>query len=449
MSFASQSDMVVRIQKLSKCYPIFAKPQDRLKQMLCRGRKRYYKEFWALRDISLEIRRGETVGIIGRNGSGKSTLLQIVCGTLASTEGQVEVQGRIAALLELGAGFNPEFTGRENVYMNAALLGLSREQIDAKYEDMVAFADIGDFVDQPVKTYSSGMFVRLAFSVAIHADPDILIVDEALAVGDAAFQAKCMARMRQMMDSGLTLLFVSHDIGAVKSLCTRALLLDRGRMIAFGDTERVVDEYTRLLHLSSSAATPPVTDVQDAAVSLSFDDSRFRTLAAIQRMGNGKSTLLNVRLTDALGTDSDAFFYNSAARLQLQVRVNDPVPLLVFGYHVRDRNGVDVLYSDSLIEGKSIENPAPGAIYIIEWRLRLPLRNGQYNVACVISSPREEVTGTTYTCEDLVISDFVAVAAQFSVCGNTILHGFVHLDNEVSVTPWHQEQQKRVAHEGL
>jgi lipopolysaccharide transport system ATP-binding protein len=293
------------------------------------------------------------------------------------------------------------------------------------------------------------MFVRLAFSVAIHADPDILIVDEALAVGDAAFQAKCMARMRQMMDSGLTLLFVSHDIGAVKSLCTRALLLDRGRMIAFGDTERVVDEYTRLLHLSSSAATPPVTDVQDAAVSLSFDDSRFRTLAAIQRMGNGKSTLLNVRLTDALGTDSDAFFYNSAARLQLQVRVNDPVPLLVFGYHVRDRNGVDVLYSDSLIEGKSIENPAPGAIYIIEWRLRLPLRNGQYNVACVISSPREEVTGTTYTCEDLVISDFVAVAAQFSVCGNTILHGFVHLDNEVSVTPWHQEQQKRVAHEGL
>lgn len=236
----SSSDIAIRVQNLSKCYPIYDAPRDRLKQFVVprlqglvgrKTAKQYFREFWALRDVSFEVKKGETVGIIGRNGSGKSTLLQIICGTLNPTKGGVETRGRIAALLELGAGFNPEFTGRENVYLNAAVLGLSNEEIDTRFDEIAAFADIGDFIERPVKTYSSGMMVRLAFAVAIHVDPEILIVDEALSVGDAYFQAKCAHRIRSIISKGVTVLFVSHDTASVKSLCSRAILLDSGRSL--------------------------------------------------------------------------------------------------------------------------------------------------------------------------------------------------------------------------
>ncbi|MBP8310907.1 MAG: ABC transporter ATP-binding protein [Burkholderiaceae bacterium] len=239
------SEIVVRAQQVSKVYPIYDRPSDRLLQMLWRGRRRYHREFHALDDVSFEVARGRTLGIIGRNGAGKSTLLQIICGTLTPTSGQLEVNGRIAALLELGAGFNPEFSGRDNVRINAAILGLTPAQIDERFDDMLAFADIGDFIDQPVKTYSSGMYVRLAFSVAIHVSPDILVVDEALAVGDAFFQARCMARMKRMLDDGITMLFISHDIAAVKALCTDVLWLERGRVRAWGPTDSVASQYTQ------------------------------------------------------------------------------------------------------------------------------------------------------------------------------------------------------------
>ncbi len=219
------SDIAIKVENLSKCYHIYNQPRDRLLQILAHGRKQFYREFWALKDVSFEINRGETVGIIGRNGSGKSTLLQLICGTLNQTAGSVDVNGRIAALLELGAGFNPEFTGRENVYLNASILGLAKEEIDVKYDDMVAFADIGDFIDQPVKTYSSGMYLRLAFAVIAHVNADILIIDEALAVGDVFFQQKCIRFLRNFKDNGGSILFVSHDMGAVTSLCETALLL--------------------------------------------------------------------------------------------------------------------------------------------------------------------------------------------------------------------------------
>ena len=217
------SDIAIRVQNITKTYQIYDKPQDRLKQSLWRGRKQFYREFKALDDVSFEVKKGETVGIIGRNGSGKSTLLQIICGTLAPTSGTVEVNGRVAALLELGAGFNPEFTGKENVYMNASILGLSKEEIDAKYDDIVAFADIGDFIEQPVKTYSSGMYVRLAFAVIAHVDADILVIDEALAVGDVFFTQKCMRFIEQYQENGGAILFVSHDMATVTKLCQSVL----------------------------------------------------------------------------------------------------------------------------------------------------------------------------------------------------------------------------------
>jgi len=231
---------------------MYGKPSHRLWQTLSMGRKKFYKEFWALRDINFEVKRGECVGIIGRNGSGKSTLLQIIAGTLNPTIGNVEVYGRVAALLELGSGFNPEFTGRENVYMNATILGLTKAEIDAKYDEIVAFADIGEFIDQPVKTYSSGMYVRLAFAVAINVDPDILIVDEALSVGDVGFQRKCSEKIDSMCQRGVSIFFSSHDLHIVERLCSHALFLSKGICLLNGESKAVVAFYQDLINREST-----------------------------------------------------------------------------------------------------------------------------------------------------------------------------------------------------
>lgn len=255
------SDIVISVQNVGKCYQIYDHPRDRLRQFIMPrlqkavGKKprRYFREFWALQNVSFDVRKGETIGIIGRNGSGKSTLLQMICGTTTPTSGEAKANGRIAALLELGAGFNPEFTGRENVYMNAAILGLSREETDARLDAILAFADIGDFVDQPVKVYSSGMYVRLAFSVAVNVDPQILIVDEALSVGDLAFQNKCILKIRELRAKGTTLLFVAHDLSIVQTMCDRVAWLQNGQMVMIGDAIPVCQEY-----YASMTGTPPV-----------------------------------------------------------------------------------------------------------------------------------------------------------------------------------------------
>lgn len=237
------NSVAIRAHNLSKCYQVYDRPQDRLWQSFLRGRHKLYREFWALRDASFELRRGETVGVIGRNGSGKSTLLQIVCGTLAPTSGTLEVNGRISALIELGSGFNPEFTGRENVYLNGAIHGLTAQQIDNRFNDIAAFADIGDFMDQPVKTFSSGMYARLAFAASLSVDPDILVIDEILAVGDAPFQAKCVKAFHRLRDNGCTILLVSHDTYMIRNFCQRALYLRRGEFMGFGDSSTMVDKY--------------------------------------------------------------------------------------------------------------------------------------------------------------------------------------------------------------
>jgi len=242
------SEPAIRVDGLGKAYSIYARPHHRLLQGLLGARHKLYREFWALRDIAFDVPRGETFGIVGRNGSGKSTLLQIICGTLAPSCGEIAVNGRVAALLELGAGFNPEFTGRENVYLNGAVLGLSREEIDTRFDAIASFADIGPFIEQPVKSYSSGMYVRLAFAVAINVDPDILIVDEALSVGDEAFQRKCFARLQQIRDNGATVLLVSHSAGLVTEMCNRALLLDRGEQLLLGAPKHVIARYHRLVY---------------------------------------------------------------------------------------------------------------------------------------------------------------------------------------------------------
>ncbi len=245
----SSSNYAIKIENLSKQYQLFDKPSDRLKQMLFRGNKQYYREFNALQDISFEISKGETVGIVGRNGSGKSTLLQIIAGTLSPSIGEIHVNGRVAALLELGSGFNPDFTGRENVYLNGAILGISKIEMDKRFDEIIQFADIGDFIDQPVKTYSSGMYVRLAFSIAINVEADILIVDEALAVGDTKFQIKCIDRMKEIKKNGTTILFVSHAGEQVKRFCEKGIWLENGKVKEIGSATNVVNHYEDSLHM--------------------------------------------------------------------------------------------------------------------------------------------------------------------------------------------------------
>ena len=251
-------DIAIKVENLSKCYHIYDQPRDRLKQMILprlqravgMQPKQYFREFWALKDVSFEVKKGETVGIIGRNGSGKSTLLQMICGTLNPTSGSIQTHGRIAALLELGSGFNPEFTGRENVYLNGSVLGLSSAEIDTRFDDIAAFADIGEFMERPVKTYSSGMYVRLAFAVQAMVDPDILVVDEALAVGDEKFQRKCFARLEELKSEGSSILFVSHSSGSIVELCQTTLLLDHGTRLMFGPSPDAIRAYQKLLYAS-------------------------------------------------------------------------------------------------------------------------------------------------------------------------------------------------------
>ena len=250
------ADIAIDVKNISKCYLIYACPQDRLKQsfyprlqrLLGRPSKSYFNEFWALKDVSFSVNKGETVGIVGRNGSGKSTLLQIICGTLNATSGAVNSNGRIAALLELGSGFNPDFTGRENVYLNGAVLGLHKEEIGARFNDIATFADIGEFIDQPVKTYSSGMLVRLAFAVAINVEPQILVVDEALSVGDELFQRKCFSRIEAIKKNGTTILFVSHSGSTIIELCDHAILLDSGEKLAMSSPKSIVGKYQKLIY---------------------------------------------------------------------------------------------------------------------------------------------------------------------------------------------------------
>lgn len=283
-------NIAIRVNNLSKCYHIYDRPQDRLKQLVMpklrslvgRNPGNYFREFWALNDVSFEVGRGETVGIIGRNGSGKSTLLQMICGTLDPTAGIVETRGRVAALLELGAGFNPEFTGRENVYMNATVLGLTQDEIGARFDRIASFADIGEFIDQPVKHYSSGMYARLAFAVAINVDPDILVVDEALAVGDEPFQRKCFARIEKIRNDGGTILFVSHTGSAIINLCDRAILLHKGQRLYTGIPKRAVFFSQKLGNSLEEDTSTLLLEIKDAdsKIDETIDSSRHYEMPA-------------------------------------------------------------------------------------------------------------------------------------------------------------------------
>ncbi len=435
------SEISIKVENLSKCYQIYDQPRDRLKQFIVprlqraigQPSRQYFREFWALKDVSFEVKRGETVGIIGRNGAGKSTLLQILCGTLSPTQGNVEIKGRVAALLELGSGFNPDFTGRENVYMNASVLGLSNEEIDARLDDIIAFADIGDFLDQPVKTYSSGMYVRLAFAVVVHVDADILIVDEALSVGDMFFQAKCMAHMKKLMNSGLTVLFVSHDTSAVKALCSRAVYLEQGKVIASGSTDDVVEAYYGAA-VNSRQSIPAPQDVMAPQIETVFDEEafadqlQFSNRASFQRIQNGMAQFLDVQLLDEFGNKVVSIDFGQTIRLRMSIRCNVGLPLLGLGYHIRDRNGFDVIYSDTGIEQCHLVNLSSGEVVIVDWEFKVYLRESDYSVATVLSIPLDLSIAQAEIC------DWIPLAAGLTVTRGKYLpiHAVAYWPNKVS-----------------
>lgn len=374
-------DVMIRASGLGKCYHLYDKPRDRMKQAVVRVMgKRLYREFWALRGVSFEVKRGEAVGVIGLNGSGKSTLLQIIAGTLSPTEGEAMVRGRVAALLELGSGFDPEFTGRDNVYLNGAILGISKEEMDERFGEIASFADIGQFMDQPVKTYSSGMRARLAFAVSSSVSPDILIVDEVLAVGDMHFQQRCLARLRNLMDSGVTVLFVSHSPGMVKGLCQKGLLLVKGAQDYWGTAEHAVDRYVSQIRHARNTFQVAAQGAGLAAASMQPSES-----AGSLRYGSGQARIEKVELRDAEGKGCRLFKFGQEVVLEMSVRVAEDVPNLCVGFVVRDSDGVDLFGTTSFDEGARFTKIRKGDVSVARFRFRSELREGNYGV-CVWAS---------------------------------------------------------------
>lgn len=344
------SEIAIKVENLNKCYQIYDRPRDRLKQFILPrlqamaglSPKQYYREFWALKNVSFEVKKGETVGIIGRNGSGKSTLLQMICGTLNPTSGSIQTHGRIAALLELGSGFNPEFTGRENVYMNAAVLGLHSEEIDRRFDDIAAFADIGDFIEQPVKTYSSGMMVRLAFSVSVNIRADILVVDEALAVGDGAFQLKCMTRLKALQDGGSTIVFVSHDLGSVGRLCTNAYILDRGARLPAESVFDSIRTYERLLKLNETKELlygMAMSKAERHPLKRIYSESEYLP----KSLGTQEAIISEVEIFDCRGKGDDIFISGDKVLASIRIISDITIESVIVGFGLRSVQGVRVI----------------------------------------------------------------------------------------------------------
>ena len=408
----SSNEIAIRVTNLSKRYEIYDTPRDRLKQFVLPRLQRlagqppmqYFREFWALQNVSLEIKKGETVGIIGRNGSGKSTLLQIICGTLSPTSGSVETRGRIAALLELGSGFNHEFTGRENVYMNAAVLGLSKEEVDERFDDIAAFADIGQFIDQPVKIYSSGMYVRLAFSVIAHVDADILVVDEALSVGDAVFNQKCMRFIRAFQEHG-TLLFVSHDMGAIQNLCKSALWLGQGQVQQIGTSKDVAEAYLQYtlqevygdkvkLSTTSAAGAESAKEAElqaEGRPALAVDYGPKLTVIdnSLSATGwkTGAAEIVSLSLENIGPGPESIFEGGEKVCVIIRARAYDVLERPILGFLLRDRLGQDMFGENTLSFTSTTPRPVkPGQEFTGEFVFRLPmLPNGQYVVMASVA----------------------------------------------------------------
>jgi lipopolysaccharide transport system ATP-binding protein len=425
----------VEFQSVSKCYAIYDAPGDRLKELLSFNRLKFHKDFWALHDVSFETRRGETFCVIGENGSGKSTLLQMVAGILHPTSGSAEVNGRVSALLELGAGFNPEFTGRDNVYLNGSILGLSTKEIDERYSDIENFAEIGEFINQPVKTYSSGMVVRLAFAVAINVDPEILLVDEALAVGDLYFRQRCMRKVHELRARGITILFVSHAIADVKAIGDRTMWLEHGRIREMGPTDRVVEKYLAAM-----------VEKDSAYLKLKEAPSRDREARRVEapevvehipnidhRFGDGRAKVLGIAVYNARGEKAALLEPSQRITVRISVRSIEEIAQPMVGFMMRNHLGVDFSGTNTAREGYALPAMMAGDIYTVDFHLEIP---ELYPAAFSFSPAIADGTLTGYRMCDWIDN---AISLQMGHSDGEV-YGFVRM-------PCRIEVNARLAHE--
>lgn len=415
------SEVAIRVDDVSKLYKLYDKPSDRLKESLGLTRKKLYKEHYALLNVSFDVKRGETVGIIGTNGSGKSTILKIITGVLNPSGGHVEIDGRISALLELGAGFNMEYTGIENIYLNGTMIGFSREEIDAKMQDILDFADIGDFVHQPVKTYSSGMFVRLAFAVAINIDPEILIVDEALSVGDVFFQAKCYKKFEDFKKMGKTILFVSHDLGSISKYCDRVVLLNRGKKLAEGTPKEMVSMYKRIM-VNQDKAEEIAAHQMDMS-SLEEDDEKeikeavcegqwknhYNLNPDVDEYGNGAAEIEDFAIIDENGNYTNAIVKGTRFRLKSKVKFKQDVHDPIFTYTFKNIQGVAITGTNTMYEKKDVPLAKEGETYVATFEQDMFLQGGEYLLSMSCTGYRDgefQVYHRLYdVCNVTVVSD--------------------------------------------
>lgn len=458
-------DTVISVKGVSKAYRIWHSPGSRLtapvmesaagmfsaSSSLSRYLKlhaaRRYRDFWALRDINLEVKRGESVGIIGRNGSGKSTLLQIIAGTLRPTTGNVHVKGRVAALLELGSGFNPEFTGRENVYLNGAVLGLSRQEMDVRFNQIAAFADIGDFVDQPVKIYSSGMLMRLAFAVQTAVDPEVLVIDEAMAVGDAPFQAKCFARMRELVASGVAILFVSHDVGTVRTLCQHALCLAQGQTVSQGTAKRVCDDYQVLCMREQGIISGQVVPFGEPSPATAVNyhklhgprNADFAREAARQRSGSGRIRIIDCFLADPDGRPVSLVEYNAPIVVCWLLEAAEPAAgEISLGLCIKNLKGIELLSGTDKDHDLTLDLQSQQRV-LVTMPYSLPLRADKYYLTTsVFAFPagRKYLHGVI-NFDDSELLDLVEYSCYFEVNWNRrwAVYGPVQLDAPITIVP--------------
>ncbi len=421
---------IIELQGVSKSYPIYDSPSLRLKELFTLNRASYHKDFWALQDITLEIKKGETFCVVGENGSGKSTLLQMVAGILQPTKGTIKVQGRVSALLELGSGFNPEFSGRDNVYLNAAILGLSNKEIDQRYKAIEEFAEIGDFISHPVKTYSSGMAVRLAFSVAIHVDPEILLVDEALAVGDIYFRQRCMRKVHELRQKGVTILFVSHAIGDVKAVGDRVLWLDKGRVRELGQTEQVVVKYLAMMTEKDSTyleLSKPEAPLSILAPGIENAPEIVTTIPNMDhRHGDGKAKVIGIAVMNEHGKPLVLLEPDSRIIVRISVQAYEYIALPNAGFMIRNHLGLDFAGSNTTREGYQLAPMAVGEIRTIDFHIDLPTYYpGHFSFSPAIADG---------TLENYRMCDWIdnAITLQMGHSEGTV-YGYMHLPCRVEV----------------
>lgn len=382
----------IEIKDVTKIYRLYDKPIDRLKESLSVSHKEYHKDFFALNQISFEVEKGKSVGIIGTNGSGKSTILKIITGVLTPTTGEVKVNGKISALLELGAGFNMDYTGIENIYMNGTMMGFSKKEMDNKLQDILNFADIGDFVYQPVKTYSSGMFVRLAFALAINVEPEILIVDEALSVGDVFFQSKCYRRMEEIRKSGTTIVMVTHDMGSIIKYCDKVILLNRGEFVAQGAAGKMVDLYKKILANQMESLQAELDDMKDSGGNSVTSDTSGAGRESVSKLmkdmlivnasrteyGDGRAEIFDMGLFDERGNVTNLLLKGEMFTIKERIRFRAELQCPIFTYTIKDKKGTDLTGTNTMFEGTEVKPVKNGDIYEVSFRQKMTLQGGEY-----------------------------------------------------------------------